>query len=174
VNVARPVALAGLLALSGGTLAAQSGSLDPKQQRPALEPLRLGGELVVSTYTGIGGFLIGRYVGGTLADMMPSAAESTRENIAHWTGLAAGGAGTAGGVFAIGAIGNQTGSFPVTFIGAGAGYVVALAVSHFVDRPSGPAVTPEKSRARWLQASLESLLPAIGATIAFNSTRRYK
>jgi len=36
------------------------------------------------------------------------------------------------------------------------------------------ALTPEQSRARWLQATVQSLLPAIGATIAFNSSRRFK
>ena len=77
-------------------------------------------------------------------------------------------------MYAIGAIGNQTGSYPLALLGAGAGYLAALAVTHFIDRPSGPAVTPQKSRARWLQATVESLLPAIGATIAFNSSRRFK
>ena len=174
MNVARVAALAGALAFSAAPLAAQVNSIAMRSQRPALEPLRLGGEVVLGTYTGIGGFLVGRYLGGVIGDMMPDAAESTREQIAHWTGLAAGGAATAGGVYAIGAIGNQTGSYPITLLGAGAGYLTALAVTHLIDRPIGPAVTPEKSRARWLQAAVESLLPAIGATIAFNSTRRFK
>ena len=91
MNVARVAALAGALAFSAAPLAAQVNSIAMRSQRPALEPLRLGGEVVLGTYTGIGGFLVGRYLGGVIGDMMPDAAESTREQIAHWTGLAAGG-----------------------------------------------------------------------------------
>ncbi len=173
MSAARVGALACALVLVTASLAAQAAPV-ASSNRPALEPLRVGGEVFVGTYAGLGGFLIGRYLGGSLADLMPDAAESTRDEIAHWTGLAAGGAATAGGVYAIGAIGNQTGSYPLALLGAGAGYLTALAVTRLIDRPSGPAVTPQKSRARWLQATVESLLPAIGATIAFNSSRRFK
>jgi hypothetical protein len=32
----------------------------------------------------------------------------------------------------------------------------------------------QHSRMRWVEASFEALLPSLGATIAFNSTRQYK
>jgi hypothetical protein len=173
VNAARAVALSLALACGAALPSARAQQAAP-QKRPALEPARVGGEVLAGTYAGLGGFLLGRFAGGAVAGLMPDAAESTRDNIAHWTGLLAGGAATAGGVYAVGAMGNQTGSYPLALLGAGAGYAAVLAVTHLIDRPSGPAVTPQKSHARWLEATVESLLPAIGATIAFNSSRRFK
>jgi len=142
--------------------------------RPTLEPLRVGGEVLVGTYAGLGGFLIGRFIGGSIGDLMP-ASERDKENLAHVTGLVVGGLATAGGTFAVGAVrSNQTASYPATLLGAGAGYVTGLAVTRLLFPRSRPSVTPEQSRARWLQATVQSLLPAIGATIAFNSSRRFK
>ncbi len=160
-------------ALGLATLGAQALPPEPSN-RPELDPARVAGEVLVGTYAGLGGFLVGRYLGGSVANLLPRAAESTRENFAHWTGLAAGGAATAGGVYAIGSMGDQRGSYAWALAGAGAGYVTVIAVTRLIASKHNPAVTPEQSRARWLRATVESLLPAIGATIAFNSTRRFK
>jgi len=71
-------------------------------------------------------------------------------------------------------MGDQRGSYPWAVAGAAGGYLTAVAVKQLIAPKHSPAVTPEQSRARWLRATVESLLPAIGATIAFNSTRRFK
>jgi hypothetical protein len=153
---------------AGTTLGAQAAG------RPDLEPVRIGGELIVSAYAAIGGDLAGRYIGGRLGAMLPHAAESTREQIAYGTGLVVGSFATAGGVLAIGSIGNQTGSYRDALIGAGVGFGTGLALRWLLFGSPHARSDGETSRMRWMGAAVESILPAIGATIAFNSSRRYR
>ncbi len=143
-------------------------------RRPPLDAMRIGGEVVVGAYTGIAGFFIGRYAGLFIADALPHESENARDKVAMGAGIAGAALGTTGGVYVIGSIGDQTGSFGATLIGAGAGAVAGWLVYRvFIgsDRLSPSRAT---SRMRWLEASIEALLPSVGATIGFNSSRRYK
>lgn len=142
--------------------------------RPGLQPVRVGAEVVTSLYSGIGGFLLGRSIGGSVTDMLFDVSEPARERIADGTGLVIGGLATAGSVYGIGSIGDQTGSFGHAAVGAGAGYVAGVAVRWLINGVSHASADRESSRMRWMSAAVESLLPAIGATVAFNSTRRYR
>lgn len=145
------------------------------QGRPALEPARIAGEAVVGVYTGIGGYFLGRYIGGAVGDLFPSASEEAKLNISRTAGVTIGGLATAGGVFAVGTVGSkQTASYPITFVGAGAGYLIGIGVSSFFFGPRRLPAGEESSHMRWMEATIEALLPSIGATIAFNSTRRYR
>ena len=130
--------------------------------------------MLASAYAGIGGFLLGRYAGNSVATMTGATSEDTRERVAHATGVLAGGLTTAGSVYAIGSIGDQTGSFRDALIGAGAGYVTSLAIRWVAMGTSSAKGRGDASGMRWMGAAIESLLPAIGSTIAFNSSRRYK
>jgi hypothetical protein len=140
--------------------------------RPDLEPLRLGGEIVVGTYAGIGGFVLGRAAGGVLADLMTHD-DGTRDRIAMTTGIIGGGLATAGGVYAIGNICCTTGSFGATFLGAGAGALASYVLQQTVFSGRSHA-SRDASDLRWSTAILEAFLPSIGATIGFNSSRRIK
>jgi hypothetical protein len=142
------------------------------QQRPDIEPLRVGGELVVGTYAGIGGFVLGRAAGGALADLMTHD-DGTRDRIAMTTGIIGGGLATAGGVYAIGNMCCTTGSFGATFLGAGAGALTSFVLQKTVFSGRSHA-SRDASDLRWSTAILEAFLPSIGATIGFNSSRRIK
>ena len=106
--------------------------------------------------------------------MMGATSEETHDRSAHVAGVIVGGLTTAGSVYGIGSIGDQTGSFRDALLGAGAGYVTGLAVRWVaMGATSGPR-DADDSGMRWMGAAIESLLPAIGATIAFNTSRRFK
>ncbi len=142
--------------------------------RPDLEPGRVAGELLVGSYAGITGFFLGRWVGLTVIDLVANPAEDTRENIAFATGVTGAWIGTTAGVFAIGAIGNQTGSLSTTAFGAGIGAVAGAFLDRLVFAPRSGDPSAGASAVRWAETVVESFLPAIGATIAFNSSRKYK
>jgi hypothetical protein len=154
--------------------AAAQGSLSAPPGRPDLEPARIAGELMVGAYAGIGGYFAGRFIGETALRLVPTAHERTRDDVAFVTGVLGGGVATAAGVTAIGNIGDQTGSFQASLIGMGAGVLTGVFINQLM---YGHARLPrgrESSRMRWLEASLEALLPSVGATIGFNSSRRFK
>ena len=139
--------------------------------RPALEPLRITGEVVVGNIAGLGGYFVGQALGNHIASRWPDQNEHTSVFIT--TGFAYTGAAfaTAGGVYAVGSMGDQRGSFSATMLGTGVGAGVAWVLdrtlfSDIDDTASG-------SRTRWAQTLLNSLLPSIGATIGFNSSRRF-
>ena len=138
--------------------------------RPALDPLRITGEVVVGNIAGLGGYFVGQALGNHIASRWPDQNEHTSVFIT--TGFAYTGAAfaTAGGVYAVGSMGDQRGSFSATMLGTGVGAGVAWVLdrtlfSDIDDTASG-------SRTRWAQTLLNSLLPSIGATIGFNSSRR--
>lgn len=142
--------------------------------RPALSAARVTGEAVVGAYAAIGGYYIGRYVANSIGDMMTGASERTRSRLAMtgaWSGAIV---GSAAGVYGIGNLGDQTGSITATLGGAAAGAVTGWLLDRMfrTGRPADPSLVG--SQMRWLEASLESLLPSIGATIGFNSSRRFK
>jgi hypothetical protein len=141
--------------------------------RPPLEPLRIGGEVIVGNLTGIGGYFLGNAIGNHIASRWPDQNEHTTNFIT--TGFAYTGAAfaTAGGVYAIGTLGDQRGSFSATMLGTGVGAGAAWVLDHtlFSENKDNSS---DASRMRWAQTLLNSLLPSIGATIGFNSSRRFK
>lgn len=146
--------------------------LEAQQARPSLSAGRVIGETVGGAYAGIGGFVIGRYVGHRVGDMVGVSSDDTRNRIGFVSGVLLGGLATAGTVYGIGNIGNQTGEFDATYLGTGVGFIAALGLARLT---LGPAERPREgisTAGRWAMANVVALLPALGATIAFNSSRR--
>jgi hypothetical protein len=156
------------------------GNLGPRfatstggKSRPDLEPARITGELLAGAYAGIGGYFLGSWSIGGLAELTDMS-DAMKEHIAFVGGVLGAGAATAASVYAIGNIGDQTGSFPVAVGGTAAGVAVGILLNQMIYGHARLPSEGESSRMRWVEASLEAMLPSIGATIAFNSTRRYK
>lgn len=161
-----------MIALVGALVDALVGasSLHAQQARPALSAGRVTAEAVVGAYAGIGGFIVGRYVGERAAEMMGATSEDTQRRLGFTAGVIAGGLTTAGSVYGIGSVGNQTGDFATTYLGTGVGFAAAWGLSRAL---LGPSARPDQHTAgRWAVANLIAFLPAIGGTIGFNSTRR--
>lgn len=154
------------IAASALPLAAQQAD------RPRLEPARVAGEVVVGGYAGIGGFIVGRFVAEEGATRLGASNETTIRNTGYVGGVIGGGLATAGVVYAIGNIGDQTGDFDATALGTGVGFVAALGIAKMVLGPEGRPRSGMSTRARWVTANVIAILPAIGASIGFNSTRR--
>ena len=141
--------------------------------RPRLDAARVAGETFAGAYAGIGGYYLGRFV----ADRMSHAVGVEEEGDAHRRigmvgGVVVGGFATAGVVYAIGSMGDTGGDFNATLLGTGAGFVLSMGAARLI---LGPDVRPDpgmSTGARWATANFLALLPAIGATIGFNSTRR--
>ncbi len=153
------------------TVGAQDGTLP--QGRPELRYERVGAEVAGGTYAGVAGYFIGRGVGTVATSMMSPDRDRLRDQIVDavgWTGAAFAIGGT---VYAIGDMGSETGSFRTTMAGVAAGATVSLALSKLVFQGRIPADEGSAKR-KWLMATLECSLPAIGGTIAFNSSRRWQ
>lgn len=142
--------------------------------KPALEPARVAGQVLAGAYSSMAGYLIGSWAGSVVGSRMPGMSDDAKERVKFVTGVLGATAATAASVSAIGNIGDQTGSYPAALAGTAAGVTAGIILNQLL---YGHARLPSEtgsSRARWLEASLEALLPSIGATIAFNSTRRFK
>jgi hypothetical protein len=149
-------------------------ALQAQQSRPALSAGRVTGELVGGTYAGIGGFLVGRFVGERLADLGGAESDRAMDRVGITTGVLVAGLATAGTVYGIGSIGDQTGDFDATYLGTGVGFVAGWALSRAI---LGPAERPRQGMStamRWTMANVIALMPSIGATVGFNSTRRMR
>lgn len=149
-------------------------SLDAQQARPSLNAGRVTGEIIVGTYAGIGGFIVGRYVGERVGEVIGVTSEDTRRRLGYASGVFAGGLVTAGSVYAIGNMGDQTGDFATTYLGTGIGFVAAWGLSRAILGPSERPQSGYSTAGRWAIANTIAFLPSLGATIAFNSTRRAK
>ncbi len=163
------LALATVLTASLG-----ASPLHAQQARPSLSAGRVTGELVAGTYAGIGGFLIGRFVGERLADISGAEQDATINRVGIVSGVMVAGLATAGSVYGIGSIGDQTGDFDATYLGSGVGFVAGWALSRAI---LGPAERPKQNMStamRWTMANVIALMPSIGATVGFNSTRRMR
>lgn len=148
--------------------------LQAQQSRPPLSAGRVTGQLVGGTYAGIGGFLVGRFVGERLADIGGAESDQAMDRIGITAGVLVAGVATAGTVYGIGNIGDQTGDFDATYLGTGVGFVAGWALSRAI---LGPAERPRQGMStamRWTMANVIALLPSIGATVGFNSTRRMR
>jgi hypothetical protein len=149
-------------------------ALEAQEARPALSAGRVTGELVAGTYAGIGGFLVGRFVGERLADIAGAESDRAMDRVGITTGVLVAGLATAGTVYGIGSIGDQTGDFDATYLGSGVGFVAGWALSRVI---LGPAERPRQGMStamRWTMANVIALMPSIGATVGFNSTRRMR
>ena len=141
---------------------------------PNLEPARVAGEVLAGAYAGIGGYFVGSWLAGNVGEMLPDASEGTRDQIAFVGGVVGAGIATAASVSAIGNIGDQTGSYRAALAGTAGGVVAGLLLNQILYGHARLPSEPESSRLRWVEASLEAMLPSIGATIGFNSTRKFK
>ena len=162
---------AGITCVVASVLAARP-ALAQLAVKPRLEPLRVAGEVVVGGYAGIAGFVVGRFVAEGMSDMAHIESESARRRLGFTGGVIGGGLATAGVVYALGNMGDQTGDFDATYLGTGIGFVAALGIAKMVLGPEGRPREGISTSMRWTAANVIALLPAIGATIAFNSTRR--
>lgn len=159
--------VATLLATAAAPLAAQ-------RARPPLNAGRVTGELVAGTYVGIGGFLVGRFAGERMADLLGAERDATINAVGLTSGVVVAGLATAGSVYGIGSIGDQTGDFGATYLGTGVGFAAGWALARVL---LGPQERPREGMStamRWATANVIALLPSIGATVGFNSSRRYK
>ena len=144
------------------------------QGRPDLRPERVALQLVGGTYVGLAGYFVGRGVGSMATRMMSEDRERLREKIVHGSGLV-GGAFTVGGfVYVVGDMGSETGSFPATMLGVGVGAVASELLSRAVFKRRHYTEFKDSTKRKWLAATLEACLPALGGTIAFNSSRKWQ
>jgi hypothetical protein len=151
-----------------------AASLHAQQARPQLNAGRVTAEIVVGTYTGIGGFIVGRYIGERVGEIVGVTSDDTRRRLGYASGVFAGGLVTAGTVYGIGSMGDQTGDFATTYLGTGVGFVAAWGLSRAILGPSERPRSGYSTAGRWAIANTIAFLPSLGASIAFNSTRRAK
>ena len=81
-----------------------------------------------------------------------------------------GGLATAGVVYGIGSLGDQSGDFDATALGAGVGFAASMALARLLLGPELDPPSGMRTTARWATANLIALLPAIGASVGFNAT----
>ena len=124
-----------------------------QRPKPRLEPARVAGELVLGSYAGIGGFVIGRFVGYGVSDLVGVENETARRRVAFVGGVVGGGLATAGMVYAIGNAGDQAGDFDATLLGTGVGFIAAAGIAKLI---LGPALRPRPGSStakRWATAN---------------------
>lgn len=165
MNAARVGAL--LLALT--CLAPIAGA--QQQPKPRLDAGRVAAEAIGGSYAGIGGFLLGQYVGQEVGELAGVRSDVTRRRVGYAAGAVTATFATAGFVYAIGSIGDTAGDFDDTLMGTGVGLVAGYALSKLLFVNGAPR-TGSSSAARWAAINVIALMPSIGATIGFNSTRR--
>ena len=141
-------------------------------EKPRLDAGRVTGEVVAGTYAGIGGFLVGRAVAIGIAEGLGAVEEPTLRRLGWAGGILGGGLATAGVVYGIGGLGETAGDFDATWLGSGVGFVLSASVARLMFGADGTPPEGMPPAARWATISALALLPAIGATIGFNSTRR--
>lgn len=151
-----------------------TGAEAQRATKPRLDAGRLAGEAIGGAYAGIAGFVVGRYVGNAFSDVVGVESEMTRRRVGYTTGFALAGLATAGVVYGVGNIGDETGDFDATLLGTGVGFVAGAGLARILFGPEGLPAPGLGTRARWATINAIALLPAIGATIGFNSTRRYR
>lgn len=168
-------ARASLLAVAALALALLAGASTLEAQqiaKPRIEPVRVAGQVVLGGYSGIAGFVIGRFVAEGVTGAVGIENETAVRRLGFVGGVIGGGLATAGVVYGIGNVGDQTGDFDATYLGTGVGFVAALGIARMVLGPEGRPREGMSTSKRWAAANIIALLPAIGATIGFNSTRR--
>ena len=168
-------ARASLLAVAALALALLAGASTLEAQqiaKPRIEPVRVAGQVILGGYSGIAGFVIGRFVAEGVTGAVGIENETAIRRLGFVGGVIGGGLATAGVVYGIGNVGDQTGDFDATYLGTGVGFVAALGIARMVLGPEGRPREGMSTSKRWATANVIALLPAIGATIGFHSTRR--
>ena len=155
------------LALVFGTAAAAQ-----QVEKPRLDAGRVAGEAIGGAYAGVAGYMVGRYAAISVGDLVGVENDVTRRRLGYAGGIVGGGLATAGVIFAVGSMGDQAGDFNATLLGTGVGFVAAVGIAKMFLGPDGRVRTGMSTRARWAAISVVALMPAIGGTIGFNSTRR--
>jgi hypothetical protein len=163
---------ASVLPALGGCCLLATGLVAQPVDRPRLDAGRIAGETIVGAYAGIGGFFLGRRIGGEIAGLAGAESEVTMRRSEFVGGAVGGILATAGSVYLIGTMGDQDGDFDSTVLGTSAGFVVAIGVARMMLGPDLRPTSGMSTAARWTIANVLAFLPAIGGTIAFNSTRR--
>jgi hypothetical protein len=141
--------------------------------RPDVRPERVAGEIVGGTYAGVIGYFLGRGIGTIATSGMSPESDRLRDGIVDGVGVVGGAFAIGSAVYAVGNIGAEAGSFPRTMEGVTIGLAASLVVSKLVFQGRVPADEGSAKR-KWLAATIEASLPAIGATIAFNKSRRWQ
>jgi hypothetical protein len=130
-------------------------------EAPPLSGSRLTGELLAGTAVGAGGLLLGVLGGRTFADATGCKNEMCLDRHYELGGAAGLVAAAPLAVYAVGSIGNQTGSLAATYAGGIAGGLTGLALLELGEG---------NEAAGWLAVAA----PIFGAMIGFNATRRYE
>ena len=133
-----------------------------EQPKPRLDAVRVAGEAFGGAYAGIGGFVLGRFVGTEIADLVGVESEVTRRRTGYATGMVTGAFATAGAVYLIGSMGDETGQFNATLLGTGIGYVAAVGIAQMFLDPEGRPRSGMSTRMKWTAINVVALLPAIG------------
>lgn len=141
-------------------------------ERPRLDAGRVTGEVIAGTYAGIGGFLLGREVAERIAEAVGAEEDPTMRRVGWAGGILGGGLATAGTVYGIGRLGETAGDFDATWLGSGVGFVASAALARVLFGADARPSEGMRPAARWVTINALALLPSIGATIGFNSTRR--
>ncbi len=152
---------------------ASTPALGQRVERPRLDAGRVAIESIGGAYAGIGGFLVGRVAGEQLGELVGVRSDETRRRVGYASGAVVGTFATAGFVYAVGSIGDHAGDFDETLAGAGVGLVAGWALSKLIFAEGAPS-PGMNTAARWAAINVIALMPAIGATIGFNSTRRFQ
>ncbi len=162
------------LRVAAAVIAMTAAPLAAQEQRPSLSAGRVTGEIFAGTYAGIGGFFAGRYLGESLSNAMHISNDRTRDRVSRTTAFLAAGLATAGAVYAVGNIADETGDFGPTLLGTGVGFAGALTVAHLTLGGSPGTLHGSSTAARWAVVNALAFLPAVGATVGFNSSRSYR
>lgn len=125
---------------------------DPPDSVPPLSLSRIVGGIAVGTVFAIPGLYVGLYAGAVLSPVRSLEA-------AIWSAYAGGVLGVTFGVYAVGVVGNQTGSFGATLAGALVGGVAGIVLTYSADGAGALAAL---------------VTPYVGALAGFHLTRRYE
>ena len=90
-----------LLAVVALAAIAPAALRSQEQPKPRLDAVRVAGEAFGGAYAGIGGFVLGRFVGTEIADLVGVESEVARRRAGHAAGIVTGAFATSGAVFLI-------------------------------------------------------------------------
>ena len=174
MNAARAIVHAVTLTIGATMMVRVAVAQSDAGSKPPLEGWRIGCEMVAGTYAGYAGYFVGRAAGMRIGDALWGASNhDTQRNVLKQSlGFGVAGVATAGAVYGVGSIGGQRAKFGTTLVGTAAGFGVAVVASRLLWSPSRHSETQQDRWARRAAELVEVLLPAAGATIGFNSTRR--
>lgn len=142
-------------------------------QKPPLSRRRIAGEILAGTALGLVALLAWKHVAGTLLG---------GDRTDNWVGLITFflvslmlyGPASAVGVYLVGTIGKETGSFPLTLGGAFAGVITMCVMLPLSLEVSGVLIVGVERIVSFAVFAFVLLIPPTMATLGFNLTRRYK